>query len=192
MSSPTVTTPDATTEAVVPSPPFSRKLMGNTAVLGTPPRGNQQLPQARSHSPAADPPVPIPLWRWAVRFLLVLTMAAACWLLWASNPQVNRPLWPQGWSPQNTIVITLAQGENYGQTDVWLGEAGTGTRIVDQAALGRAILENIPSDPETGRVLLRVSGGVYQSEINRRVRFIRQTLQHVRSVEVALALLPTR
>ena len=79
------------------------------------------------------------------------------------------------------LVVTIEQGPGYGEAAVYLGPAA-GSPIADQQSLVEALRRRWTTAAADAPVVVRAAGGVYQREVDRVLRAVRESAPAGRSV----------
>ena len=139
-------------------------------------------------SPAENLPADIPpvhtvgTPRWLLRgaLLMLVVVGGLCWVL--------RPTTTQSvFTPSATdLVISMLQSVEYGEAQFFLGDMPGGQPLADEAALRAAIASQLNGGQKT-KLVLRVSGGVYQQRVQRACQIVRSAWPAGKPVKIELA-----
>jgi hypothetical protein len=125
-----------------------------------------------------------------VRWLLRAALAASCLasvLVMAVSAFISPGGDTLGGEAYGTVV-TLIDGSTYGEAVVFVGPQQQGTELSGDDAIREAVAVALQRG-ESREVLIRVSGGVSQREVERVRRLVNEAAPDGKQVELSLALL---
>ena len=108
-------------------------------------------------------------------FATAACLAVVAWFWQSSQPAGGNS------AASGQLVVTIQQGPGYGEAEVYLGPAA-GSPIADQPSLVEALRRRWTTASADAPVVVRAAGGVYQREVDRVLRAVRETAPAGRSV----------